>query len=200
MKDISQDMPRTFPSLSFFHDGGDQQQNLSLLCFLVGSESGGYVQGMSYVVAMLLLQMGEADAYRSALTILSPGRWFPDGYNPAFPPGYLTAWDAEFAAKLPLLKTHLDSLGLTPEMYLVDWRLSLFTRFLPLDACVRVWDTWILGGEPAFPRSCLQVMSVLGSRLGRAEELGEAVKVLKGGGGEGWERITEGGGGGCMTS
>jgi hypothetical protein len=55
---IEWDLPRTFPTLAFFHDGGVMHTGLEriLLCFALYCPDIGYVQGLSFLVAMLLLQ------------------------------------------------------------------------------------------------------------------------------------------------
>ena len=69
---------------------------------------------------------------------------------------------------LPLLYERFESLCLTPDLYLVDWKLSVFTRALPLDACAHVWDAWIHSGEAQFVRAALGVLRALAPRLAKA--------------------------------
>ena len=61
-RSINVDLPRTYPVLAFFHVGGPFRRPLHevLLAYALFRPEIGYVQGMSYLVAMLLLNM---DAY-----------------------------------------------------------------------------------------------------------------------------------------
>jgi hypothetical protein len=36
--------------------------------------------------------------------------------------------------------------GITSEMYLLDWNLSLFSKALPLEAAARIWDVYLMEG------------------------------------------------------
>lgn len=75
---IEWDLPRTFPTLAFFHDGGVMHTGLEriLLCFALYCPEIGYVQGLSFLVAMLLLQCMDEYEVFVCLTnmILAPSR------------------------------------------------------------------------------------------------------------------------------
>lgn len=62
---IETDIPRTFPMLGFFKAGGVYYEPLQrmLEAFTMYRPDIGYVQGMSYVAATLLLYMDEQSAF-----------------------------------------------------------------------------------------------------------------------------------------
>lgn len=70
---IEWDLPRTFPTLAFFHDGGMMHTGLErvLYCFALFRSDIGYVQGMSFLVATLLLYMDEYEAFKCLSNLLS---------------------------------------------------------------------------------------------------------------------------------
>ena len=37
--------------------------------------------------------------------------------------------------------------GVTSEMFLMDWNLSLYTKALPLEVAANVWDVFLYEGE-----------------------------------------------------
>ena len=41
---------------------------------------------------------------------------------------------------LPRVSEHMEAIKLTPDMYIIDWILTLFSKALPLDLAMRVWD------------------------------------------------------------
>ncbi len=41
----------------------------------------------------------------------------------------------------------MRSEGVTSEMFLMDWNLSLFTKALPLEVAAQVWDVYLYEGE-----------------------------------------------------
>ena len=40
-------------------------------------------------------------------------------------------------------------------MYYFEWSLTLFVRYLPLDVCMRIWDSYLLLGEAFFVRAAV---------------------------------------------
>ena len=43
-------------------------------------------------------------------------------------------------ANVPKITQHFRELGLTTDMFIMDWILTLYSRPLPLDIALRVWD------------------------------------------------------------
>ncbi len=130
---IEWDLPRTFPSLAFFHDGGSMHTGLEriLLCYALYKPTTGYVQGMSFLVATLLLCMDECEAFKCLANLLER-RISTDfyGLRKRAVDAYVRCFDHFFKKLLPLLFHHLRQEGVTSEMFLMDWNLSLFTKVL----------------------------------------------------------------------
>lgn len=147
---IEWDLPRTFPTLGFFHDGGPMHQGLErvLLCYACYRPDIGYVQGMSFLVAMLLLYMDEYEAFK-CLTNLLNRRLNMDFFQLKKDAidSYVACFDHFFKKFLPLLKQHFNSEGISSEMFLMDWQLSLFTKALPLELAAQIWDHYLREGE-----------------------------------------------------
>ena len=79
----------------------------------------------------------------------------------------------------PALSFHLTAQGVTPDMYLLEWCMTLFCKRLKLDVVGRVWDLYIMEGEVAVYRvgvALLLVMNENGRML--KEEMGEVLKRL----------------------
>jgi hypothetical protein len=144
------DIPRTFPDLMFFHeDGGTLHDPLVevLECWVVLRPSVGYCQGMSFLAGMLLLNMeSTADAFVAFANLM---------HHPMIATFFrmdMPKMQGHFAVNhalqhtLPVLSAvarHLDSVGVTPDLYCLDWFMTLFTHALPLDAAARVWDVFV---------------------------------------------------------
>jgi hypothetical protein len=203
--DISADIPRTFPYLTFFHQDPTWSTSLKKLLtqYATCNPDIGYIQGMSFLAAMVLLQVNEVDdAYRMFTSIIS--QVYVNGYVPLIPPSYMSLYDSAFRQNLPLLYDHFERVGVDVELYLIDWRLSLFSRVLKLDVCVRVWDCVLLHGESFVIKVALGILKTMGPSLGREEDLSRIVKVLREGEGIGVEELMRnisgirlGGGGDC---
>lgn len=48
---------------------------------------------------------------------------------------------------MPELAKHFETLEITPDLFLIDWMLTLFSKVLPLELASRVWDNFLLDGE-----------------------------------------------------
>ena len=79
---IGQDLPRTFPELAFFHGDGPLAQSLQdvLEAYVCYRPDVGYVQGMSYLAAILLLYMDDFTAFQCFANLLS-GHFYFDFYR-----------------------------------------------------------------------------------------------------------------------
>jgi len=123
---INVDLPRTYPVLAFFHKGGPLCGPLHevLLAYAVFRPEIGYVQGMSYIVAMLLLNIEETySAFKSLANMIAKHPHMStflamdmDKINE-----YCHEFDIHLQKKLPKLHKHFFALGVSLDMVLLDW-------------------------------------------------------------------------------
>ena len=76
---INLDIPRTFPELSFFHgDSFPEAEALRIVLetYVCYRPDVGYVQGMSYLSAMLLLYMDTYSAFQCLVNLLASHLYF----------------------------------------------------------------------------------------------------------------------------
>lgn len=71
---------------------------------------------------------------------------------------YFGAFEVFFKENLPRLFLHFQSTGVTSDLYLMDWVLSLYTKPLPLDVACRVWDVFLRDGEEFLFRTGLGIL------------------------------------------
>jgi hypothetical protein len=104
----------------------------------------GYVQGMSYVGAMLLLHMPLCDAFIALGNLLMQDH-FPFFYkvNHRGMSAHLALYDAALELAAPELATRLAVAGVKSQMYVIDWWVTLFSRSLSLPLAVRCWDLYL---------------------------------------------------------
>ena len=103
---------------------------------------------MSFVAATLLLNLDVADAFVSFANLLN--RPLLHAFFRLDQPKmaeFYSAFDALFKSHLPKLHSHLNSLNLTPDLYLQEWIYTLYSRTLPIDLASRVWDLYCRDGE-----------------------------------------------------
>jgi len=144
------DLPRTYPVLAFFHDGGPLQQPLRqvLMAYAVYAPSIGYVQGMSYIAAMLLLNMDEYTAFKSLANMMFRHPHclhFLQMDTTRMGPFY-QLFDLCLMDNLPALHQHLYSLDVSLDMILLDWFMTMFCKSTPLDIAARIWDLFMRDG------------------------------------------------------
>ena len=173
---IDVDLTRTFPQLAFFSRGGTYhrplQQVLGAYCFY--RPDCGYVQGMSFLAAMLLLQMENPyDTFVAMASIM--GR--DDGALLQFYQMDLdrhevryAEFDNEFKAKMPDVYEHLnDKLGITSKSYLLPWWMTVFSKYLSLELSTRVWDMYMLVGDPYLVNVSLGILHACRQDILRGE-------------------------------
>ena len=74
-------------------------------------------------------------------------------------------YEAVFADQLPSLSRHFLTLGVRPDMYLLNWLLTLYTKSLPLDLATRIWDCYFIQGESFIVRSALGLLRFFSPQL-----------------------------------
>ena len=78
---------------------------------------------------------------------------------------YVNCFDYFFEQSLPLLFHHMKREGLSSDMFLLDWHLTLFIRLpLPLDCAAHVWDVF-LGADETLWTAVLSACCVYCARL-----------------------------------
>ncbi|XP_075614382.1 TBC1 domain family member 12 isoform X3 [Balearica regulorum gibbericeps] len=71
---------------------------------------------------------------------------------------YFAAFEVFFEENLPKLFLHFKSYNLTPDIYLIDWIFTLYSKSLPLDLACRVWDVFCRDGEEFLFRTGLGIL------------------------------------------
>ncbi|KAI9145439.1 rab-GTPase-TBC domain-containing protein [Paraphysoderma sedebokerense] len=123
-KQILLDISRTFPTLGFFQETGPYHEKLKtvLEAFVCFRPEIGYVQGMSYIVATLLLNMEEFEAFVCLINILKGGVllvFYSMDIDKIS--GYFRAFMALFREHVPELAEHFIRLGIKPDYFLYEW-------------------------------------------------------------------------------
>jgi hypothetical protein len=161
---VSQDISRTFNQFGFFREGSPLNLQLRdmLEAFALYRPDIGYVQGMSYLAGILLLNLEPYKAFIALVHIVS---------SPALLPFYLMdevgigtrcqLFRVLFKVNLPELCDHFEAEGVQPKMFLIDWFLTLFARTLSQDVACRVWDLYFLEGFLLLYRTALAVLKLL---------------------------------------
>ncbi|TGZ68349.1 hypothetical protein CRM22_004315 [Opisthorchis felineus] len=166
---IKLDVSRTFPALGLFQPGNPLHSPLHdlLAAYVAYKPEIGYVQGMSFLAAILLLVMDNTfEAFVMFANILERPchRAFYSLDENEFIV-HFRAFDETLSACMPQLYLHFKRVGLEPNMYLFDWLFTVFSRSLPLETDIRVWDLFFLDGEVALFRAALGVLHMYEAQL-----------------------------------
>lgn len=135
--------------LGFFKPGSSYYDSLQriLEAFTMYRPDIGYVQGMSYVAATLVLFMDEHKAFITFSNMITKYPILPFyNFNEAQVKNILLLFKQVFQHNLPELCEHLEIENIQPKQYVYEWFMTLFTRALNLSILSRVWDFYFLDG------------------------------------------------------
>nr|XP_008534128.1 PREDICTED: USP6 N-terminal-like protein isoform X4 [Equus przewalskii] len=150
IKQINQDVNRTFRNhIMFWNRDGIKQQALFhvLAAYSVYNTEVGYCQGMSEVAAVLLMFLGEEDAFWALAQLMVSERHAMHGF---FVPGFpkllrFQAHHEQVLTKgLPKLKQHLDEEHMCTGIYTAKCFLQCFIDRTPFSLTLKLWDAYIL--------------------------------------------------------
>ncbi|KAJ7497322.1 rab-GTPase-TBC domain-containing protein [Mycena latifolia] len=152
-KAITRDLGRTFPHHEFFTDGqGIGQENLFnvLKAYSIHDPSVGYCQGLPFVVAILLLNMPDEEAF-SLLVRLMQVYDLRGHFLPEMPKLQLRLFqfDRLIEELLPVLHVHFLREGVKSSMFCSQWFLTMFSYRFPLDIVFRIYDNCLASGIEA---------------------------------------------------
>ncbi|XP_077961844.1 TBC1 domain family member 14 isoform X1 [Gasterosteus aculeatus] len=158
---IKLDISRTFPHLCIFQQGGPYHDVLhSILgAYTCYRPDVGYVQGMSFIAAVLILNLDTADAFIAFANLLNkPCQMAFFRVDHSLMLTYFAAFEVFFEENLPKLFAHFRKNSLTPDIYLIDWIFTLYSKSLPLDLACRVWDVFCRDSEEFLFRTGLGLL------------------------------------------
>ncbi|KAJ8680841.1 hypothetical protein QAD02_016628 [Eretmocerus hayati] len=147
---ILRDINRTFPAHDFFKEtGGLGQDSLYRIskAYAVYDEEIGYCQGLSFLVASLLLHMPEEQAF-CVLVRLMYNYGLRDLYKDRFDNLHMRFYQLNrlMEDQLPDLYKHFCDRGIETHMFAAQWFLTLFTARFPLYLVFHILDVFLLQG------------------------------------------------------
>ncbi|XP_028756763.1 TBC1 domain family member 2A-like isoform X2 [Neltuma alba] len=172
-RQIDHDLPRTFPG----HPWLDTTEgHAALRRVLVG-----YCQGLNYVAALLLLVMKtEEDAFWM-LAVLLENVLVNDCYT-----NNLSGCHVEqrvfkdlLAKKCPRITAHLEALEFDVSLVATEWFLCLFSKSLPSETTLRVWDVMFYEGAKIMFNVALAIFKMKEDELLLTHHVGEVIDILQ---------------------
>uniref|UniRef100_A0ABD2VXZ4 Rab-GAP TBC domain-containing protein n=1 Tax=Trichogramma kaykai TaxID=54128 RepID=A0ABD2VXZ4_9HYME len=145
---ILRDINRTFPAHDFFKDiaGQDSLYRISK-AYAIYDEEVGYCQGLSFLVASLLLHMPEEQAF-CVLVKLMFDYGLRDLYKDRFDNLHMRFYQLNrlMEDQLPDLYKHFCDRGIETHMFAAQWFLTLFTARFPLYLVFHILDVFLIQG------------------------------------------------------
>ena len=148
---ILRDINRTFPGHPFFQEESGQQALYKLSkAYSIYDEEVGYCQGLSFLIASLLLHMPEEQAFNLLVKIMYRYE-IREVYKTNFECLHLRFYQLESLMQeyLPDLYEHFVDLNIEVHMFASQWFLTLYTAKFPLYMVFRILDLFLYEGLPA---------------------------------------------------
>ena len=165
---IELDIERTFPYLGLFKGNSPMAEDLReiLRVFVISRPDIGYIQGLSFIAGILLLNMDKFKSFISLMNLI---------LNPIMLPFYkmnneliqqrLQLFKQVFYYNLPELCEHFDELGMLPENYFLTWNMTLFAHDVNLELANRIWDVFMIEGVKAIYSAAVVFLSHFETKL-----------------------------------
>lgn len=127
----------------------------------------GYVQGMNYLAAMVLLYLRECTP--SFVTFANLMVKYPVmpfyTFNEEFVQKALQLFKQLFQINLPELCDHFEEEEIKPRQYVYKWMMTLFATTLPLKVVSHVWDLYFLDGIFILYQTSIAILRLLSPKL-----------------------------------
>ncbi|CAK4137319.1 unnamed protein product [Aphanomyces euteiches] len=180
--EIEKDLYRTFPREPDSRE--EREASISELRRLLSMYSlrnpkVGYCQSMNFLAAMLLVYLGEEEAFWVLACIVED---LVPGYHTKSMVGSRVdqhVFAALVEQKLPHVAHHLQRLHVHLAPVTFKWFLCLFVNTLPLETTLRVWDVFFSEGSKVLHRLGLTILKLLAPEILKADEAFDVYEMLK---------------------
>ncbi|XP_039049124.1 TBC1 domain family member 2A-like isoform X1 [Hibiscus syriacus] len=181
-RQIDHDLPRTFPGHPWLDTvEGHAALRRVLVAYSFRDSDVGYCQGLNYVAALLLLVMKtEEDAFWM-LAVLLENVLVNDCYT-----NNLSGCHVEqrvfkdlLAKKCPSIAAHLEALGFDVSLVTTEWFLCLFSKSLPSETTLRVWDVLFYEGAKVLFHVALAIFKMNEHELLLTHQVGDIINILQ---------------------
>ncbi|KAM3609155.1 uncharacterized protein V6R79_010289 [Siganus canaliculatus] len=185
-RQIALDLQRSFPThrslMGESPEAIEGQAKLFrvLIAFAKYSPQVGYSQGMSYLAAVLLMQLAEEEAFWALTALLDKPKYLAELFdlNLSKVQHQVKVFDQILKHKKPKLCQHMESVGVLSVHFVMPWFLTLFSSLPCWDSVLAVWDLILLHGLSAVFRTALTIIDLLEPRLMDLNDEGAVLPLL----------------------
>ena len=177
---ITKDLCRTFPTHILFQKLEGQNSLFRVLkAYSLFDPEVGYMQGMSFITAILLTYLNEEQAFWVLVSAIQRDD-IRELYLPGMAGAHVVHYQVEELLKtfLPQLHSHFTSLHLTPILFCPTWFLTLCTHPFSVQSVVRIMDCFLSEGSKILFRITLSVLKIAQNRILQSD-LPQTLALLK---------------------
>ncbi|KAL7582557.1 uncharacterized protein LOC111904972 [Lactuca sativa] len=181
-KQIDHDLPRTFPGHPWLDTPeGHAAVRRVLVGYSFRDSDVGYCQGLNYVAAMLLLVMKTEEEAFWMLAVLLENVLVNDCYTDNLSGCHVDqrVFKDLLTKKCPRLSAHLETLGFDVSLVATEWFLCLFSKSLPSETTMRVWDVLFYEGAKVLFNVALAIFKMKEEELLVTYHVGDAIKIIQ---------------------
>ncbi|KAJ3693194.1 hypothetical protein LUZ60_008674 [Juncus effusus] len=181
-RQIDHDLPRTFPCHPWLNsEEGQAALRRVLVGYSFRDSEVGYCQGLNYVAALLLLVMTEEEDAFWLLSVLLENVLVSDCYTDNLSGCHVEqrVFKDLLAKKCPRIAAHLDSMGFDASLVATEWFLCLFSKSLPSETTLRVWDVLFYEGAKVLFHVALAIFKMKEEELLRTHQIGDVIDILQ---------------------
>nr|GME14423.1 TBC1 domain family member 2A-like [Ipomoea batatas] len=181
-KQIDHDLPRTFPGHPWLDTpDGHAALRRVLVGYSFRDSEVGYCQGLNYVAALLLLVMKTEEEAFWMLAVLLENVLVSDCYT-----NNLSGCHVEqrvfkdlLTKKCPRVASHLESLEFDVSLVCTEWFLCLFSKSLPSETTLRVWDVLFYEGAKVLFHVALAIFKMNEEELLLTHHVGDVINIIQ---------------------
>ncbi|XP_026221297.1 TBC1 domain family member 12 isoform X2 [Anabas testudineus] len=185
-RQIALDLQRSFPThRSLMGDSPEAIEGQAklfrvLTAYAKYNPQVGYSQGMSYIAAVLLMQLGEEEAFWALAALLDKPKYLAKLFDLSLNKvqHQVKVFDQFLKHRKPQLYQHMESVGVLSVHFVMPWFLTLFTSLPCWDSVLAVWDLIILHGLSAVFRTALTIIELLEPLLMNLNDEGAVLPLL----------------------
>ncbi|KAI3702613.1 hypothetical protein L6452_28360 [Arctium lappa] len=181
-KQIDHDLPRTFPGHPWLDTPeGHAAVRRVLVGYSFRDSDVGYCQGLNYVAALLLLVMRTEEEAFWMLAVLLENVLVSDCYTDNLSGCHVEqrVFKDLLSKKCPRLSAHLKAMGFDISLVATEWFLCLFSKSLPSETTMRVWDVLFYEGAQVLFNVALAIFKMKEEELLMTHYVGDAIKIIQ---------------------
>lgn len=170
LKVIEEDLHRTYSEMRVFRKGNKLYQSLKnvLLAYSLLRPDLGYVQGMSYVAASLMLHYGsEYETFMVFANVMGREQLLFNFYS-----FDMDKVNVVFHIFMKLLKEKLPKMheifrqtGISCSIFLFEWVVAIYSNIFQLNMSSRIWDNFFYYGDYFIIKTALAIFQVIETQI-----------------------------------